>query len=200
MPQTTPQSQSGSGGNGYVLLDPWSWSQTTFNDINSLPEDPKDLGPMTKVTLWSNGDLSTFMLQSYSFEFSEQHLTLANPVSPHFQAQKCEHVLKKGEYVTAVDVTGTTHTTMDAGGTCSQSKYCSLSSMTITTANPARKMILSPTQSAWKVNNQVTFTAPSGMRIVGFRGYSGAYSDYRVPGNSRWPFLGLGAIIAPLAI
>lgn len=188
------------GASGYLLLDQWGVAGTVFTDLGNLPLLAKDLGSTTRVTIWSNGNDGHYMIQQYQFEFSGS-TTIKNGTN-QLLTTNTSIGLSDGENIVSVTITGTRYTKYYSTQG-EDSGYRSVSSMTMTTSANRTVSLSGVAANAQKISSSTvdttTFTAPSGWRIVGFRGSTTNYVDYNISGSYAYPIVGLGAILAPVS-
>jgi hypothetical protein len=192
-----------SGVHGYLLLDQWgnphSSTGSGFTDLGSLPAEAKSLGDTKTVTIWSNSHSTKYMIQRY--QFASGSTTVANPPDRQSTSDSRTLNLVNGEYITSVAITATKYEYRQ-GHFYYDSNVWSVSSMTITTSStPPQTASLDIGAGIAKTSQppqKMTFTAPSGWRVVGFRGTTSSFTDHDIPGSTAYPIVGLGAILAPV--
>lgn len=190
------------GSSGYLLLDQCGTAATVFTDLGALPALATSLGTMSSVTVWGNNISYKYMIQKYQFSFSSGNI--ANPGNYSLNTS-ASLTLTGGEYITSAAINRATYTYYydSSYPNTYSSNYSSVISMTLTTSKgqtlalPAGGIDTSRVYPGTKVEPTM-FRAPTGWKIVGFRGSTTSYTDNELSGALAHPIIQLGAILAPM--
>ncbi|KAF2793894.1 hypothetical protein K505DRAFT_375005 [Melanomma pulvis-pyrius CBS 109.77] len=182
---------------GYFLPPQWGLvTGTLFTHFGNaaLTDNSRAMSPVRNITIKGNGKSGFYMIEDYQLGLASGAILSGPALSP--QNATSSYNLAAGEYITGVFISGRQHTYYNSNWSSGTSPYVSLSYMEIHTStgtNPKIKLGEAGTSTS-------QFTAPSGWKIVGFRGARTVYSDQNAPDSSyyRYPMIAFGTIMAPV--
>lgn len=164
----------------WVLSGAWGMDLgSPFSDMtaSNFPATSKQVERVTKLTVWTNNDSSSPLIQGFDTQFSGGQ-TIRGPPSIYNGNVNQSIELGSDEFISQVQLSR-------------RSDLQGISSIEVTTSK-GRTLFAGGSSS-----DRTTFKPPLGWRIVGFHGTSITSSVY-VGGSWRYPIPRLGCIYAPI--